>query len=588
MSDETVRRTADEGEEFGPEDVAAASCPVGALGQRDGRYFFVAASGEIRVLAAREMSPQGILSIFDGRPDWLVKNCPRLDRDGKPTGDWGARGAAGLLIRMCADAGLWDEETPVHGRGVWRDKAGRLLVHVGDRLYIERGQVRAGRRFEGAIYPAQPPLEAPDYRNPATATEARKAFELLGLWRFRAAGGRRLVFGWIAAALLGAAPRWRAHFLVHGAAGCGKSALLDFLRALGGDKIRYSNNFSEAGVRQMISGEARPLLLDEAEDKSRDSVMAKVVELIRQMSSGTGMAGVRGSAEGAARGFGAAAAVLIAGINPPMLLPQDRARITEGELVPPDPENAERLPEALDFVGALAPRFFARAIAGWARFPDNLAVFRQALLETACDGRQADQWGTLLAGAETLLEDRVIDSDSAAALVDELAPLLRTLRDEQSEESDARQCLRAILTSHVDHWKGGARSTLGAMLIRGMETNEIETRLALRTYGLRLELSAPEHPDLAGITAPYLVVANGHEGLSALMRSTRWPSGAWSRALRRLDGALPTPRAVRFDGAQMRGTVIGAEHLPEPTGGVDDGGDDASPRHPSPGEGPPP
>ncbi len=595
MSEETVRRAAGDAREFERDDAAALKCPITPLGQRDGRYYFLVASGELRSLGARDMTAPGILSLFNGYTAWLIQECPAAVKKGedKPSG-WVTISAQGLLMRLCAKAGLWDEETQLRGLGVWppfaieKDKPPELVIHVGDRLLVGAASMPAGQRLGKAIFPAAPPLERPLLANPATAADAAGLDRHLLIWQARNAGLQRLLMGWICVAALGAAPSWRAHLLFSGPRGCGKSSLVAFLAAALGSQARKRNNFTEAGIRQMLIGEARGLLLDEGEGDTGGGRVAPVIELIRNLSDG--VEGVRGGAGGQAQGFQIAASVVLAAINAPQLQPQDRSRITEIEFVPRPEIGREEREAAIAAAAQLAPALWARAVLGWPRFDENLAVYRQALADAGCDPRQRDQLGTLLAGAETLLQDAPAMSDSAAEQIAELGGVIREMIEQDDEQSDARQCFSLLQTTLVDHWRSGARSTLGRMIEKGLDGDQaleegedltkradVAFREALRIYGLRLEVVTHvvpageadaarrrRHEALEALGAPYLVVANGHQWLLDAFARTRWKDGGHARALLRLPGAVPTPEPVRFSGYQGRGICIPADYLPAP------------------------
>src|SRR6185437_9552360 len=103
--------------------------------------------------------------------------------------------------------------------------------------------------------------------------------------------------------------------------GSGKSKFLGFAAAALGPQAIEANNFSEAGLRQSLADEARMLCLDEAETGQGEKATAfgieQVIRLIRQMSGGGGVKGVRGTADGIAHNFQLPGSAMLACINPP-------------------------------------------------------------------------------------------------------------------------------------------------------------------------------------------------------------------------------------------------------------------------------
>jgi len=294
-------------------------------------------------------------------------------------------------------------------------------------------------------------------------------------------------------------------------------------------------------------------VLDEAEGDSTGNRVEPVIQLLRQMSGGDGAVGLRGSAGGVAQRFSLAGSAFLSAINAPALLPQDRSRITEIELQMPDASRAGEVESIIEQCAALSAALRARAIAGFDRFLENRSLYRAALVAAACDARQTEQLGTLLAAADMMLHDDPIAPDRLSASIDEIRALITAMIEEDAEDSDAAQCLATLLTRQIDHWRGGAKSTIGHLVSLGRHPDHPDERRALRVYGLRLELQ--------GDFGVHLLVANRHEGLSAIFRDTRWRNGGWRRALLRLMDAHVRDTPANFDGYKSRCVVIPEQWL---------------------------
>src|SRR5690606_15797876 len=140
--------------------------------------------------------------------------------------------------------------------------------------------------------------------------------------------------------------------------------------------------------------------------------------------------------------------------------------------------------------------------------------------------------------------DLPLDSDSAGILVDKVEPMIFRLRAEDEEDSDPRRCLGTLMTTQIDHWRGGNKSTVGRLLMEGLQSDGDMSRQALRTYGLRVELGGLRWRDgdqEVVVPGPVLVVANSHEALTRFFRERAWRGGGWTRALLRLPGARAAP-----------------------------------------------
>lgn len=576
MSNEGIRRAI---ERAGAED----GCPVRALGQLDGTYFFVTQSGELRAVAHRDLSTNGILSLFEGQTEWLKKTFPKKDSNGNDIDDWAPRAAAAGLMRCCAEAGLFDDRLQVRRHGVWRgpvpDEGGApmLVVHAGDAVMLAGSDGaprwhRPGLLMDGALYAACASVPRPAV-DEATAADGKRLLAALGLWNFAdPAAGHVLVLGFIGSALLGGAPTWRAHLLTTAAFGSGKTWLTRLIAAAMGPQAFAVNNFTEAGLRQMLTGEARTMILDESEPDSRGGRVQQVIELLRHMSSGDGARGVRGSPEGAARSFDVTGCAYLSSILGVSLQPQDRSRITQLELLPLGAGSGassreERARNAITWAGSISGALRLRAVKGWPCFLANLAVFRGVLLEQGCDSRQADQFGTLLAGAEMLTSDAVVEREAAAGVVAHLARIIQDRQQEDEEDGDGPQCLTLLLSSPVDHWRSGSRETIGMVLSDQLDVGDKDTDRVLRSYGLAVDWSDRR--------APALLVANRHQGLERIFAGTKWAQGVWAQSLKRLSGAS-AHGPESFGGAKSRCARVPHWHLPgfgerrSPVEGIDE------------------
>src|SRR3546814_12291625 len=121
-------------------------------------------------------------------------------------------------------------------------------------------------------------------RRPPRSTRTDTLFPYTTLFRSLA--------GWIAIAVICGALNWRPHVWLTGSSGSGKSWLLDnVIRPLiGAIAVHCHSNSTEAGIRQTLATDARPVLFDEAEseDAKAQVRIQQVLELSRQSSSENG------------------------------------------------------------------------------------------------------------------------------------------------------------------------------------------------------------------------------------------------------------------------------------------------------------
>lgn len=530
------------------------NCPVRPLGHSGAVYYYLSPCGELRKLTHRDHAATGILSLFDGDMAWLEKNFPRFDREGEVAG-YKREKAAAWLMKACAGSGLFDLEKVLRGPGAWRDEAGGLILHCGDRIRLPGGEWQAaGCYLDGHIYPASAPEPRPA-PIAAPAAEVAGLLELLKTWNWRdPETDPRLFLGWIGAAMLAGALRWRPHIWVTGDRGSGKSTLEQLTDSLLGSAVYRASDPSAAGIRQGLGGAARPVLLDEIEVPADGTLgrAREVVNLARLGSTDGQGAVVRGSADGKAQAYHIRACFYFSSILTVPLLPQDLTRICVLNLDPLQRIEgaAAAMREGLKRYGRLGPALRARMVNGWERLQDALIVYDAALQELGHGARQADQIGALLACADVLMSDAPADSDSAAQVVAAFRP--GEVLDRE-DDADHVQCVMHLLSRGADAWNSGRRRTIGELINEARESPDASR--ALRAYGLAIQKGGDGRRALA--------IATNHDSLREIFAGTRWAHGVWSQSLARVPGAEKMRKVVNFGGARSRAIAIGLEWVAE-------------------------
>lgn len=557
-----IRRAAAAAEPVEPERLQPDDgCPIVCLGHRDGVYHYLSPSGEHRQLRDRDHTRNGLMSLFDGDRDWFFD----LAGDGE-SNKWSLEKVAATLMRRCAAAGLWRNDTAFRGIGVWKDKDEGLIVHCGDRLWIDGDWQRAGLRTESAVYAAQPPIARPDFREPATLDDGARLLSIFRRWRFRRPeSGPHLALGYVGQGGLGGAVPWQAHIAIEAERGAGKTRLMHgLMKGVLGDQAEYMKSYSEAGLRASLSSKARAVLLDEAEEdaKGESSFLGPVIELLRRMSEGEGATIIRGAPGGEERRTIVTGSICMGSILGAPLLPQDRSRITTIDLqpllLPASSEEAQaiaaELAADLEWVRDMSPRFRARLILRYDQYLGCFGSYRAALIGAGCDWRQAEQFASLMAGRDLFLADAALTIDEASQAIGGLMPMIDDAVEIDRGEGTGMLCLGRIVTSEAKAWQSGEQRTIGRLIVDArVERRDGHQRLG--AYGLRL--------DLAGDRTPALLVANNHVALERIFAGTPWAGGLWRKALLKLQGAAVHPNSVQFDGWKSRCIRIPVEHLPD-------------------------
>jgi hypothetical protein len=451
---------------------------------------------------------------------------------------------------------------------VWRADGGGVVVHAGDGVWIDGAWRAAGQRLGGALYPAAPPRARPA-ATPATAAEGVAILEACRLWRYEDAIGPELVCGMIGAAALGGAPFHRAHMLISGRYGTGKSWLMDLIAAaLGAGAQPLGNDVTPASLYQAFTGEARALILDESEDDSRDAGrVGKVIELLRRMATGSGAEVRRGSAAGKHVAYHVTGSAVLAATLAPAMKPPDRSRITQVRLAPLPAHKeaaggAELALAAIARAAASSAALRARAIAGWPRFLDTFGVYRARFLETGLAPRDANQGATLMAGRDLLIADEVPIADTVIDEVQRFAPLVNWAA-ENAGEGEGQQALVQLVTYPVDLWRGGDRLTVADLIWRAYFDSAEAGMYRKRLPALGLRAEGGRRPGMTAAAAPprELWIANDNVFLRKVYGGTRW-EGRWKEGLRDLDGARGCAAPKKYQGVNQRFTIIPEAYLP--------------------------
>jgi hypothetical protein len=524
-------------EEPPPPEREADGCPVGFLGQLGDGFFFFDYLGQLRELTAQKIGQAAqIAALFGGAGcEWLADRFPARNKEGEVIpGQFAVRRVNLWIIEESGRLGLFNPEMPRRGIGVWR-VGPRVVLHLGNTIRWGRAKPeemdawrKPGFREDGALWPALPPASRP--ARPASTAQMGQLQTMLRRWNWRDPMGAEVIFGLWAASMMGAAIPWRPHGFIVAEHGSGKSTLFELLGAAS-PLSTLMDNYTEAGIRQTITGSACGVLLDEADpdDPQAAEKLQRVIAFIRLTSGGKGATTVRGGAGGQSQTFRAVASFLMCGTLSPNLLPADASRITSlglstlprGAVAPTEAEVEE--------IRAMGPALLGRVLEALPRFPAAFEAARQQIM--ARDGgsqRVADQMGAILAARWVVLHD-----EAFPAINDELDDLAWAMPGDAERELDSapRQCWHHLLDSGLESYRKGDRPTVRSTIIAAMQTEGVpeDARRDLFDHGMRV---GPYPLSEGG--PPGLYVRNKHPRLAAIFKGTRWEGGKWGEELSRL------------------------------------------------------
>lgn len=535
-----------------------ANCPIVPLGHKNGSYFFISASGELRSMKAEALEAgRGVRALFTGVSPDAEAWC--LSEFATANDAWCPKAAGLWIIKSCNSAGVFDpNNADLRSIGVWRDEEDQAVAHCGDRLIWADGRSCSLAEHDGkAIMVGAAPIAAPA----KTPVDPSELFELVKSlrsgWGWKRKLDPEIFFGWLAAAFLGGFPEWRAHLYVHGSRGSGKSKLMELaasaMHDLAGGVI---NDATETGLRQSRNNQARPVLIDEFEpdDNARNSARQDgMLALFRRMSGGAGGRISRGGADHSSVSFRSLGAAYVTSINHIHLEPQDRSRFIMLELgrlpeVEDPGQTAAALKELEGCVSRLAPAFFSRMLSQSQRWDVTHATIAAEARRIGADARQADTVATILAGRDLAL----FDGSVGQRRLHELGPFFEEMLGEASEAdaaSEGADALDYLLNAmlQLDH---GYRRSVGEVLESLLTGSSVlgvdDPKATLSRIGVYLVENRDSVAVRVGTTTP----------VAKLFDETKWKKGAHASALLKLDGATKPSSAIRVSSKQQHRVIL--------------------------------
>lgn len=523
--------------------------PYRPLGVNDGAYYYLPhrTNQVISISAAGMGSKTNLLQLAP--LEWLE-------------GFYGEKGCvnwlmcANALMRECEQVGTFDT-TRIRGRGAWHDN-GRSVLHMGDHLLVDGVATSIKDHDTRYIYERKPPMEDDRNTSPASASNGVAVAEIFDMLNWQHDTHAILAAGWSILAPICGSLDWRPHMWLTGRRGSGKTYIQEQIITplIGNSALMVQSNSTEAGIRQTLEHDARPVVFDEAEseDKQGQRRMQGTIELARQASSEGGSVIAKGSAGGRALSYKSRSMFLMGSVNVSLSQAADKSRFTVVQVMPPrrgaeGVADFERLTKAVN--GTLTKAFCASIRArAYRMIPiirHNAEVFARAVAASV-DGerRTGDQYGALLAGYYCLMSDEKVKDEHAMTFVSSMN--WDEARDAESA-SDEQRCIDEIMQAQigVDTEYGVKFRSIGELIeiaIDPMPVGSVKQNSAddaLRRHGLNVSES-------------HVIVSESHKALRKIMEGTPWAAG-WSRLLVRLPGA-DSVSCARFAGTRTRATRI--------------------------------
>src|SRR5690554_4808770 len=525
--------------------------PFRFLGYNGNAYYYLPRGTEqvSEIKRGSHTSPSELLSLAP--LEWWEMAYPKGDKGGT---DWYS--AANDCMRGCERRGIYNQDRE-RGRGAWYDK-GSAILHLGDRLLVDGTVTPISEHQSSHIYTRQPPLEHGADAVPADDNTAANIAEMFKGLNWHKPVYAQMLAGWCLLAPICGALSWRPHVWITAQRGAGKSWIQDHMvqPLLGPSALMVQGSTTEAGIRQKLKQDARPIVFDEAESEDHRSQnrMQTVIELARQSSSDSTAEIVKGTVNGHGMAFRMRSMFLLGSVNVSLSQAADESRFSVLSLASPEksPEEAERwaaFSKRVDntLSDAMCASLRARAYHLMPVIRKNAKTFSRAVAETLGSQRIGDQVGTLIAGACAYYRSDEITLEDAREWVKRMD---FSDAKEQEQVSDEESCLQRILQSQIrfESERGQLSRSIGEVVDAASGQEHIGGIMAadandvLKRYGLAVDGS-------------FLLVSNKHAELEKLLRDTPWGAG-WRRILGRIEGATSTEYAVRFAGVKTRAVRI--------------------------------
>ena len=514
---------------------------VVALGHDKGMFYFLSlATRQVHALGPKDFA-RNALTMMASVPHYWERTDFATQ---KGQINWDR--VTNALMTQCREVGIYDPSR-LRGRGAWLDE-GRSVLHLGNRLIVDGADSTLVLPNSRHIYELSQPLAA-IHAAPLPVAEAYKLVKFCKVASWESPISGLLLAGFLAVAPICGGLKWRPSIWLTGGSNTGKSTIYNNIMApcLGGLAMLCQSKTTEAGIRQALGSDARPVLFDEAEAEDSASALRiqAVLDLLRQASSEGSAEIIKGTTnQSKAKHFRVRSSFAMVSINVSLKHQADASRVTVLPLKAiadiHDPAYAEMNKEIIATITeAYSAGLLSRSVKLLPVIRANAAVFADAVALTFGSRRTGDQIGTLLAGAYSLHSDRVISPEAALMWIkaqdwgDDLSAA-GVERDEVKLLSHLTQARITIsqgngpnLTLTIGRLMDGARGHDEQL---AKDTADRELRQIGIRYGYR-------------DGAEGFWISNTHTFLRKLMDGTPWSAGH-AIALGRLPGVVTKERVV--------------------------------------------
>ena len=510
----------------------------------DKHYFYNKKTGQIHSFSPGNYDSKHLVGLAP-----LVYWQSMYPAKSKEGTDW--LNVADALCRIQEQVGIFDE-TKIRGRGAWFDD-GEPVLHLGSCLFV-KNQIREIDSYDSQYFYEKSPSLAVSLQTVLTKEQGKEFIDLCKLIRWDKEYYGEVLAGWLFSSLVCGAMPFRSHLYLIGAAGSGKSWIFDNIikPVMGNIALSVSSKSTEAGIREALRGDVRPVIFDEAEaENTTDKIrMQAVFDIARQASSENADAIVKGTAGRGGLSYICRSAFLFASINNSMSKSADLSRTAFVSLSNPpvgkdeeakkqDNEKFKLLEEKSSILldDDFQRCFLTRAIQMIPVMRESHKIIANVSAKKFGSRRLGDQMGMVLAGLWCLQNDTVITEDDALKIIQQTSMQVDKADDEITQEERCRELLLHTDIKLYNNAKYNISYLLGILF--GIVQDEMFNKKNLEEWlganGVRLK-------DINGIT--YALFAKNDTSIASRMfKDTEWEF-SWATALLRIEDILDVKRTM--------------------------------------------
>lgn len=454
------------------------------------------------------------------------------------------------MIKKSYAAGLFDP-SKIRGVGAWFD-SGKAVIHCGKTL-IENGKEIGVTESTGKyIYEIKNGIDVA--KKALSTQDTKKITDILSRINFENEYDHKLLAGFAALAPICGALEWRPHVWLSAARGSGKTWIQSNILAplIGDIGLSVQGSTTEAGLRQFLSSDARPVLFDEAESENpaAQERMQKIIEFARQSSSDSSAQVVKGSKDGSCVRYSPRSMFLMSSINAALKQSADLSRFTMINLAGKSKDFKQIDIDTNNlFNDVFCSQFRRRMFDLIPTIRKNAKKLAEKIADIKNDRRLGDQLGALIAGYVATQTDRVLADDEAVELAKDFVTFAN--KNDESDEADELQTINHLLQTRV---KADLHDRTIGELVDIASCKSVDDKVSYETakavlarHGFRCEKKE-------------LYIANNNAELKKLLIGTAWGNG-WKHLLIRIKGARKGDFPVDFAGSRQRFVAVDISEL---------------------------